>query len=224
MKRTETVEIPMQTRVASVSPASIDEQKRTVELVWSTGAAVKRMDWRSGEIFEEQLSMDPAHVRLGRLNGGAPLLDTHGRYSLSDVIGVVEQAWIANGEGRAVVRFSSRAEVEPLWKEVLDGIIRNVSVGYSIHKFEDVTQRDAKTKTMLATDWEPSEISLVPIGADAKAGVRAEGDRNTCEITSGEVSEQSERTDSDGAAGAGIAGEASMKILRLQLELSAKEV
>lgn len=175
-----TAAIPMQARLAALS--TVDKEARTAELVWTTGAAVKRYNWQDGEYFEE-LSLDGAAVRLGRLNGGAPLLNTHDSYDLSAVIGVVEKAWMAKGEGRATVRFSRREDVEPFWQDVQDGIIRNVSVGYMVHKFQDVTPSDEKVKRLLAVDWEPFEVSLVPIGADAKAGVRsADAKMNPCEF------------------------------------------
>ena len=131
-----TVDLPMQTRLdVRLMAESAVAETRTIEVVWSTGAAVRRRDPWSGKAYEEILSLDPAHVDLTRLNGGAPLLNTHGAFDLEDVIGVVERAWIAREGGtyvgRATVRFSDRADVEPIWQDVKSGIIRNVSVGYT---------------------------------------------------------------------------------------------
>ena len=171
-----TVELPMQTRTAGVLSESADDAGRTVEVVWSTGAAVRRKDFWSGETYEEVLSLDPAHVDLARLNAGAPLLDTHGAWSLDGVIGVVERAWIEAGEnteGRAVVRFSEREDVEPVWRDVRSGIIRNVSVGYTVRAYE-ITEETGKVPIWRAVDWTPAELSAVPVGADAGAGFRGE--------------------------------------------------
>lgn len=175
------IDLGIQTRAAAIAPASIDQEKRTVELVWSTGAAVKRADWVTGRVYSEELSMDPAHVRMARLNGGAPLLNSHSRWGLNDVLGVVEKAWLDGGEGRAIVRFSSRPEVDAVWNDVRDGIIRNVSVGYKVHRFEETSKPGAAVPTFLAVDWEPEEISLVSVGADAGAGVRAD-ENSPCEV------------------------------------------
>jgi hypothetical protein len=100
---------------------------------------------------------------------------------------VVERAWVENGVGKARVRFSEREEVQPIFKDVKDGIIRNVSVGYKVHRFDDVTKEEefkqTKTRTLRAVDWEPYEVSLVPIPADAGAGIRSErSEKNECEI------------------------------------------
>ncbi|MCV5737600.1 hypothetical protein OFN56_37450, partial [Escherichia coli] len=79
--------------------------------------------------------MDTAHVDLSRMQQGAPVLNTHSRYDVRDVIGVVERAWIEGGEGRALVRFSEREDVEPIWRDIKAGILRNVSVGYVVRKY-----------------------------------------------------------------------------------------
>ncbi|MGE0650266.1 MAG: prohead protease/major capsid protein fusion protein [Alphaproteobacteria bacterium] len=182
------IDLPLQTRAeVRIEPATVDVEARTVELVWSTGAAVRRRDLWTGKRYDEVLSLDPAHVDLSRLNGGAPLLNSHGMYDLADVIGVVERAWIArsaNGasEGRAVVRFSDRAEVEPVWRDVQAGILHNVSVGYQVRAFE-ITEEEGKTPVWRAVDWQPMELSAVPVGADAGAGFRQGPDTFACRLT-----------------------------------------
>ncbi|MDR6770377.1 prohead protease/major capsid protein fusion protein [Azospirillum sp. BE72] len=163
-------DLPMQTRAAAVR--TVDESARTVELVWSTGAGVPRVNYRTGERFMEVLSLDPEHCDLTRLNNGAPLLNAHGQYDLSQVIGVVERAAVDGSQGTALVRFSERPDVEPFWNDVRTGIIRNVSVGYAVRKFE-VTQEEGALPTYRAIDWQPMELSMVPIGADAGAGTRS---------------------------------------------------
>lgn len=156
---------------ASFVPATLDQEQRTVELVWSTGAKVLRSGW-DGRYYEE-LSMSPESVRLDRLNSGAPLLNAHNAYDLNDILGVVERAWLNGNEGRALVRFSGRAEVLPIFRDVQDGVIRNVSVGYMVHRYEKTEGEAGEPVTFRVTDWEPHELSLVPIPADAAASVRS---------------------------------------------------
>jgi hypothetical protein len=160
----------LQTR-AMFAPETINVEERTVELVWSTGAQVKRASWSRGDYIEE-LSMAPGAVRMERLNKGAPLLDAHDSFSLRSQIGVVQRAWLDGNEGRALVKFSRRDDVETIFQDVIDGIYRNVSVGYKVHK----TERDETGAVPVerAVDWEPYELSLVPIPADAGAQVRSE--------------------------------------------------
>lgn len=150
---------------------SVDAEKRTVVLVYTTGAKGKRSGWLGDEWFEE-LEVSEKAVRRDRLASGAPLLDSHSSWNLRSVMGVVVREWIEKGLGMVEVQFSKRAEVEPYFQDVKDGVIRNVSVGYRVHKWADVTEGDDKVKTYRAVDWEPLEVSLVPIGFDAGAQVK----------------------------------------------------
>ncbi len=154
--------------------ATINDENRTAELIFSTGAAVERYDLWTGKRYIEKLSLKPEHIRLDRLNGGAPLLNAHSAYSLGDVVGVVEEgsASVSGGKGRARVRFSKREDVEPYWQDVRERILRNVSVGYRVHRFEEIAGKEGTLPIRTATDWEPFEISLVPMGADPGARVR----------------------------------------------------
>jgi len=154
------------------APRTIDPAHRTVEVVFYSGAEIPRHP-----LFDDRymlrLSLDKKHVRMDRLNSGAPVLDSHDDRSLSNQIGVIEKGWIENEQAHALLRFSDRPEVEPIWRDVQNGIIRNVSVGAMIWKTEDVTPEGSETKHLLATDWEPMEISLVAVPADPQAVVLA---------------------------------------------------
>ena len=181
-----TLELPLQTRMdVRLMPDTAIAETRTIEVVWSTGAAVRRRDPWSGRVYEEILSLDPAHVDLSRLNGGAPLLNAHDAFDLEDVIGVVERAWIAreNGTyvGRATVRFSDRLDVEPIWQDVRGGIIRNVSVGYVVRAYE-IREEEGTVPVWTAVDWQPLELSAVPIGADSAAGFRSQPAPTLCRL------------------------------------------
>ncbi|MBF0182682.1 MAG: peptidase U37 [Magnetococcales bacterium] len=177
------IDLPMQVRSANFVPGTVNGEERTVEMVWSTGASVRRTDWRTGKPYDETLSVDAAHVDLSRLNSGAPLLNSHDASSLDSILGVVERAWIADGEGRATVRFSSRDGVAAIFKDVQEGILRNVSVGYMVRKYE-VTEERGKVPLWRAVDWMPMELSAVPIGADPGAGFRStEPTKHPCQLT-----------------------------------------
>ncbi len=161
----------LEARFEALAPAERDE--RTATLTWYTGALVRRYDARGP--FEMRFSMEPGAVRMGRLaSGSAPLLNSHRDFTVDDVIGVITRAWIENGQGKATVRFSKRADVDPIWQDVQDGILRNASMGVAIHAVEDVTPQGAEMRQVLVTDWEPEEVSLVPVGADPGAGFKFE--------------------------------------------------
>ena len=170
----EVLSMPMMSRLAPVT--KINDQARTADLVWTSGAPVLRYDWYNDRYYNEVLSLDSKHVRMGRLQSGrAPLLNTHSRWDLSSVMGVVRSADLAGEEGTCVVEFSKRTDVEPYFQDVVDKIIGNVSVGYTVYQYDRIPpEQPGQPWTYLAIDWEPTEVSLVPIGADADAGVRSD--------------------------------------------------
>lgn len=145
-------------------------------LVFTTGAAVRRYDWFRERYYLEQLVVEDGAIRLERLQRGAPLLNSHMRYELEDQLGVVENPVITNGAGECDVAFSRRPSVAGYVQDVADGVIRNVSVGYVRHTVEMVppaTETDLWTYRVV--DWEPHEVSLVPIPADMDSQIRAGG-------------------------------------------------
>jgi phage major head subunit gpT-like protein len=152
-----------------IEPTSIDAENRTAKLTWSTGAAVQRSDYQGP--YVEVLSMPGAD--LTRLNGGAPLLNAHRGYGVETMLGVVQSAAIESGKGSATVKFSARAEIEPIWQDVRAGIIRNVSVGYTVQEWQVSIDPATGARTKTAIRWQPFEISLVPVPADPGATVRA---------------------------------------------------
>lgn len=167
-----TLETPMLSLRAAVREGSIDVEARTVELIWTTGAKGHRWAWDVGSYMEE-LEVTEQAVRLDRLNNGAPLLNTHKADDLDDVIGVVERAWISGGEGHALVRFSKRDDAEKIFQDVQDKILRKISVKYTVHRYMVTESDNEAMPTYKAIDWEPLELSIVPIAFDDGANIRS---------------------------------------------------
>ena len=149
-------------RALQVERAAINEEARTATLAFASETPYER--WWGIEILD---CTAPA-MRQGRLRSGANLLCDH---DTRDVVGVVESVEIgADRVARAVVRFGKSARAEEVWQDVRDGIRRNVSVGYLIHKAQLVETKEG-LETYRVTDWEPLEVSLVSVPADATVGV-----------------------------------------------------
>lgn len=168
------VDLPVMGRAAFVRAESIDETARTVEIVWTTGAIARRWSWEDGQV-DEELIVTPEAVRLDRLNNGAPFLNSHNAYQLEAVLGVIVDGSvrIEGGNGYATVRFADDPMVEPIWRKIATGIIRNVSVGYTVHSYQ-IEKREGQRTLYRAIDWEPMEVSAVAIGADPAAQFRSE--------------------------------------------------
>lgn len=171
-----TIMLPRQERGAEVRAASFNSDDNTIEVVFTTGATVRRRSWVDGT-YDEELIVAPDAVRLDRLNLGAPFLNTHSDWSLSDVIGSVVPgtAKIVNGVGIARVKLSSAPSDADNIQKIKDGIVRNVSVGYVIHRVEKIETDGAAVPLWRVVDWEPYEISAVPVPADAGATIRSAG-------------------------------------------------
>jgi HK97 family phage major capsid protein/HK97 family phage prohead protease len=113
----------------------------------------------------EILSHEAKAADLSRLNDGAPLLFNH---NPDRVIGVVEGARIDSKgrRGYARVRFSRNPFAQEVLSDVKDGVLRNVSFGYSIDKMEERGSGD-----FVATAWAPYEVSIVSVPADKTVGI-----------------------------------------------------
>jgi hypothetical protein len=172
---TEPVETPIMACRALAAPVTVDRAARTVEVIWSTGARARNFVPSLGLITEE-LDMSAQAVRMDGLgSGSAPVLNTHRRGDARDVLGRVTAARIEAGRGYATLQFSAAADVEPVWQRIADGTLRAVSVGYRVHRYDQTPDAATGQTIHRAVDWEPFEISVVPIPVDAAAAVRAQG-------------------------------------------------
>lgn len=156
-------------RAFAVQRDAVNTESRTVELSFASELPYER--WWGVEI----LDCTATAMRRGRIgNGRAPLLCDH---DSRDQIGVVESITLgADRVARALVRFGKSARAEEVFQDVADGIRANVSVGYLIHKAQ-LVETTEDTDTYRVTDWEPYEVSLVSVPADASVGVgRSAGD------------------------------------------------
>lgn len=154
-------------RAFTVNRAAIDVENRTAELAFASETPYER--WWGIEI----LDITGDSMRMERLQGGANLLCDH---DWRDVVGVIESVSIgADRVARAVVRFGKSARAEEVWQDVVDGIRKNVSVGYLVHEAVMVEMRDG-VETYRVTDWEPFEVSLVSVPADTSVGVGRSAD------------------------------------------------
>ena len=174
------VALPMQLRRAPILPATVNTEARSVDVVFTTGAAVRRRRWTGWDTsvpFDEILEVSDRAVDLTRLNAGAPALDSHSVWSSHSQVGVVERAWIEGKEGKATIRFPREGldqAADRMFGLISDGIIRNVSVGYSIERVKVVEPAvKGEVEQRIVERWTPLEVSFVTVPADPRAQVRA---------------------------------------------------
>jgi phage head maturation protease len=83
---------------------------------------------------------------------------------------VAGSAKIVAGRGVARIKLSTAPGDADNVQKIKDGVIRNISVGYAVHAAERI-ERDGDVPILAVSDWEPLEISAVPVPADAGAGI-----------------------------------------------------
>lgn len=164
---------------------AVNEEARTVDLAFSSEQPVERA------FGYEVLDHNPESVRMDRLVDGAPLLVGH---NMDDQVGVIERASIDEDRvGRVVVRFGNSERANEIFRDVVDGIRRHVSVGYRIFdaRLDKRASDDGELDTYRITDWMPFEVSIVSVPADASVGIG----RSLDSTESQQISKVSKMTD-----------------------------
>lgn len=177
--------IGMTTRAVPMRPDTIDEDHRSVEAVLSTENPATVFDWAQYRLIDEVLIARGAELPERR-----PMLETHQRWSLDNVLGSVREMRVENqeDESRVVGRLfftTGDTRVDRAWNKVSQGHVTDVSVGYRAVEYTDIkpntTKRvggrnyTARDRTLrITTKWKLREASLVPIGADEAANIREE--------------------------------------------------
>lgn len=175
-----THEMPVQTRVAELVPATFNEAANTVDLVWTQGARVRRYDYWNDTPYEEELVVTPEAVDMTRFDAGTvQVLDGHRVYGGVDaILGIATRGWIEGGEGRATIRLSQRPELAGVVSDIRAGIIRSISFGYAVRRYEITRAQDRTDGVNMplyrATSWTPQEISFVTVPADPGASTRSQ--------------------------------------------------
>jgi len=150
-------------------PVEFDiKEDRTIEFPFSSEKPVYR-----GVLGNEILDHREGAIDFSRLNDAAPLLFNH---DPNKPIGVVEKAWTKDKRGYARVRFSDNPFPTEVYNDVKNGILRGVSVGYSVNETRDEKDKDDFYRV---TSWTPAEISIAVVAADESVGVGRAKEINT---------------------------------------------
>lgn len=156
---------------ALIQPATLNTDLREVDVVFITETLVPRFGWT--EDYDELLVCEQAAIRMDRANRGLPVLDCHRTDSVFNQIGRSVKVWIDDQKQLcARIRFSQRKEVAGLLQDIADGIVKDISGGYEIYKYEREERLNGQRPIYRAVDWMPTEISLAPVQADIKSEIR----------------------------------------------------
>ncbi|MEJ1161785.1 prohead protease/major capsid protein fusion protein [Prosthecomicrobium sp. N25] len=154
------------TRRAPGAASTFDPDAMTVEVILSSGAPVERMDPRGP--FVEILDLGGA-----RWPERIPLLDSHSRGSVDDVLGYVTGI---RREGDRIVGMAHLSRNSPKAQRIAadlgDGMSFGISVGYHVGRWTERTTGDRRER--VAANWTLVEASFVSIAADQTARTRSQ--------------------------------------------------
>ena len=163
-EQVETRDLPVQTQYRTGSVRMMDDEsdRRVMMSISSTNPVEREFGY---EVLEHNAgSVDMEFMSSGK----APLLLDH---DARQQIGVVEKAYMDNDKLRAQVRFSKNAMAEEVYRDVVDGIRGNVSIGYQIQGMTK-DENGYKDKPLYRVNmFKPLEVSMVSIPADSSVGV-----------------------------------------------------
>ena len=140
--------------------SKIDEENRTIMIGVSSEEPVERR-FGMEVLGHNEDEIDMAFMSQGR----SPLLLDH---DATKQIGVVEEFGIDKANKRTVakVRFSKNQMADEVYRDVLDGIRQNISVGYQVNSMEKEDEERDGVPIYRVNSWSPLEISAVSIPAD----------------------------------------------------------
>lgn len=192
-------------RTFSFDRAAIDKENRTVLISLSSEAPVERY------FGTEILSHEKGAIRMERLMDG-PLLFNH---DPSAHLGSIRGAEVKDGKIYAKAVFGRSALAEEKWQDVLDGHLKDTSIGYRIHKMEE-----DKKGNVRAIDWEPHEGSMVTVPADTSVGIGRNVDKTEFETVINKFMDNQPTTTPTGAT---VAAPSSLQMPTSMLKESFKE-
>lgn len=156
---------------------SFREADDSVEFVLATEEPSEVWDWGRCDIVKE--SLVASGVNLPK-NNQIPLLDSHNRDGIKNILGSVREFRIENGQVIGRLFFSKKKEAQEALQMIREGHLDSGSVGYSqtdsvwIEEGNSLIHegRSYQGPLLLTRSWNLKEYSLVAIGADPNAKAR----------------------------------------------------
>jgi len=163
---------------------ALNEESREIDISFSSELPVER--WFGAEI----LLHGEGNVDLKRLKNVGSVIYGHMPYDMKNIIGPIKKVYMDkdNRQARALIGFDDDDTGNLAMKKVKSRSLKGVSFGYVITKGRRVlegeewtdpdSQKTYKGPAIVATRWEPYEITLTPIPADPTVGLGREMTRS----------------------------------------------
>jgi hypothetical protein len=162
----------------------VDDDKREIDISFSSEEPVER--WFGAEV----LLHGEKNIDLKRLRSVGSVIYGHQPQEMKNIIGPIKKVYLdpEKKQARALIGFDDDETGNTALKKVKSKSLKGVSFGYVITKGRRLLQdeewtdpdsnRTYKGPAIVATRWEPYEITLTPIPADATIGLGREMTRS----------------------------------------------
>lgn len=151
--------VPLE-RLADAGAVQVKAEGSVTKLSFPASSENPVERWFGNEV----LSHVDGAIRMERIRGGAmPLLFNH---NWDDPIGMIDGARLENRRLVVDAHLFETARANEV-RGMLNGGLRNVSLGYRLHQVEEGDDE----ATYTARDWEPFEVSIVTVPADPTVGI-----------------------------------------------------
>lgn len=130
-------------------------------------------DPESGEWVKclEVLGHKEGEIDDTRMRDGLVIQDTH----WGDQVGIMDKPEIKDGKICGTIRFGHSQKAKDIEADALDGIKKNMSVGYIVQEYKrDGVDEKTGLPIFRVTKWLPYEASFVNVPADTNVGVGRE--------------------------------------------------
>jgi len=158
---------------AKIEPVNDEEEKKdydflAVAVPMENGQV--NYSWENDEYFNQVLVPTPENTRVKRLDSGLNLFDNH-PYDRSSIntLGITTGYEFTERGLEVKCKFGSRAD-EALRSDVMNGIIKTVSVEGDIYTYEK-TYQQGQLPVYRAIDWEPTSLSFAPVPQDIESQI-----------------------------------------------------
>lgn len=170
------MKLGLNSRAIAVSPKTVNEDQRSIDVILTTETKVKVLDFERWEIVDEILLSSGIEF-----NEQIPFLDSHQRRSIKDQLGSVRDISVKGKKTVGTAFFGTKQEAEDAFTMAKEGHLTDVSIGYErletvfIEKGSTakVAGREFKGPVRVTARTRIAELSATPIGADSMSIFRS---------------------------------------------------
>lgn len=154
----------------SLQKFEVNAEERTIVFSCCSDYPYTRTDEQTGIQYDQILVINEDSVDMTRLNtGNAPILWNH---NTDENLGIVQKAWILDNKVYVQCKFSKNSEfADRIWKDILDSVIKNISIGYEILSYKDVQQNGKNIRYV--DKFLVYQLTVCSCAADPTVGFRS---------------------------------------------------